>query len=143
MRSRKVGHPLLDLQSTTSSAFTNCASGFNICRGDTGTVNGFLPNSTCCQFQTKRLIPWCIFFLFFFSVIYLPCWLHLPFLQPGPDDGFVELGNLSLQHWPQVLPQPVVVLLQLLLVLFLVQCDQVLILLNCLATSITQTIILE
>lgn len=136
MRSRKVGHPLLDLQSTTSSAFTNCASGFNICRGDTGTVNGFLPNSTCCQFQTKRLIP-------FFLVIYLPCWLHLPFLQSGPDDGFVELRNLSLQHWPQVLLQPVVVLLQLLLVLFLVQCDQVLILLNCLATSITQTIILE
>lgn len=70
MRSRKVGHPLLDLQSTTKSAFTNCASGFNICRGDTGTVNGFLPNSTCCQFQTKRLIPWCIFFLFFFCHLF-------------------------------------------------------------------------
>lgn len=71
----------------------------------------------------------------------LPCRLHLPVLQAGPNDGFIELGNLPLQHRPQVLSEPVVVLLQLLLVLFLVRCDQVLVLLNGLATSITQAII--
>lgn len=64
----------------------------------------------------------------------LTWWVCLPVLQPRPDDGFVELGNLPLQHGPQALSQAVVVLLQLLLVLFLVQRDQVLILLNCLTT---------
>lgn len=82
----------------------------------------------------------CLLFCLLF-VICLLRWHRLPVLQPGPDDGFIELGNLSLQHRPQVLSEPVVVLLQLLLVLFLVRCDQVLVLLNCLAASITQTII--
>lgn len=27
-------------------------------------------------------------------------WLCLPVLQPRPDDGFIEFGNLPLQHWP-------------------------------------------
>lgn len=64
----KLGHPLLDLQSTTSSAFTNCASGFNIYRGDTDTVNGFLPNSTCCQFPTKRFFS-PLFFYYLFALL--------------------------------------------------------------------------
>lgn len=53
-----------------------------------------------------------------------------PVLHPRSDDGFVELGDLPLQHGPQALSQAVVVLLQLLLVLFLVRRDQVLVLLN-------------
>lgn len=97
-------------------------------------VSGFLLSSICCQFQTKRLTPLCCFF-----VICLACCRRLPIPQPGPDDGFIELGNLSLQHRPQVLSEPFIVLLQLLLVVCLVRCDQVLVLLNCLAASITQT----
>lgn len=58
----------------------------------------------------------------------------LPVLQSRPDDGLIELGDLSLQHRPQAFSQAVVVLLQFLLVLLLVWCDQVLILLDCLAT---------
>lgn len=50
----------------------------------------------------------------------LICRRRLPVLQPRPDDGFVELRNLSLQHRPQALSQTVVVLLQLLLILLLV-----------------------
>lgn len=61
-----------------------------------------------------------------------------PVLQPRSNDGFIELGDLPLQHGPQVLSQAVVVLLQLLLVLFLVRCDQVLILLDCLTTPAGQ-----
>ena len=55
---------------------------------------------------------------------------RLPVLQSWLDDGFIELRDLPLQHGPKVLPQPVVVLLQLLLVLLLVRPDQVLILLH-------------
>lgn len=66
-------------------------------------------------------------------------WACLPVLEPRPDDGLIELGNLPLQHGPQALSQAVVVLLQLLLVLLLVQCDQVLVLLNCLPTPTGQT----
>ena len=58
----------------------------------------------------------------------------LPVLQSWLDDGFIELRDLPLQHGPQVLPQPVVVLLQLLLVLLLVRSDQVLVLLHGLPT---------
>lgn len=66
-------------------------------------------------------------------------WLFcLPVFKPGPDDGFIQLGDLPLQHWPQAFPQPVVILLQLLLVLFLVRCDEVLVFLNCLSTPTTE-----
>lgn len=66
--------------------------------------------------------------------------LCLPALQLGPDDGFIELRDLPLQHRPQAFSEAVVVFLQLLLVLFLVQCDQVLVLLNCLTTPTAQRV---
>lgn len=90
--------------------------------------------------QSYRLIKRSIFCVFLSplfcqnSIGCLTWWVCLPVLQARPDDGFIELRNLPLQHGPQALSQPVVVLLQLLLVLFLVKCDQVLILLNCLTT---------
>lgn len=58
----------------------------------------------------------------------------LPVLQPRPDDGFIELRDLPLQHGPQALSKAVVILLQLLLILLLVRSDQVLVLLHCLST---------
>lgn len=58
----------------------------------------------------------------------------VPAFQTGFDDGLVELRDLPLQHRPQVFPQLIVVLLQLLLILSLVRCDQVLVLLDCLST---------
>lgn len=66
--------------------------------------------------------------------------LCLPALQLRPDDGFIELGDLPLQHRPQAFSEAVVVLLQLLLVLFLVRCDQVLVLLNRLTTPTAQRV---
>lgn len=60
----------------------------------------------------------------------------VPVLQTGFDDGLVKLRDLPLQHGPQVLPQLIVVLLQLLLILSLVGCDQVLVLLDCLPTPV-------
>lgn len=72
------------------------------------------------------------------SIGCLTRWACLPVLQPRPDDGFIQLGNLPLQHRPQALSQAVVVLLQLLLVLFLVKRDQVLVLLNGLTTPAGQ-----
>lgn len=50
------------------------------------------------------------------------------------DDGLVELWDLSLQHWPQVLSQFIVVFLHLLLVLLLIGSDELLVLLNGLST---------
>lgn len=82
----------------------------------------------------------CFLFVFFTSThrkgsIGSLAWqARLPVLQPGPDDGLVELRNLPLQHRPQALSKAVVVLLQLLLVLLLVRCDQVFVLLHCLTT---------
>lgn len=61
-------------------------------------------------------------------------WQVLPVLQPRPDDGLIELGDLPLQHGPKALSEAAVVLLQFLLVLLLVRCDQVLVLLHCLST---------
>lgn len=58
----------------------------------------------------------------------------IPVLETGFDDGLVELRDLPLQHRPQVLPQLIVVLLQFLLILSLVWCDQVPVLLDCLPT---------
>lgn len=64
----------------------------------------------------------------------------LPVLQPRPDDGLIELRDLPLQHGPKALSEAAVVLLQLLLVLLLVRCDQVLVLLHCLSTPTVQRV---
>lgn len=48
---------------------------------------------------------------------------RIPVFKPRPNDGFIELRNLPLQHGPQALSQAVVVLFQFLLVLFLVRGD--------------------
>lgn len=121
-----------------------CASGsaINICRGDADSVNGSLLNSICSHFplvsaivqSDEKIIDMCFFFSLQCLLSRQYWWVCLPVLQPRPDDGFIELRNLPLKHRPQAFSKAVVVLLQLLLVLFLVRCDQVLVLLNCLAT---------
>lgn len=123
-----------------------CGSGsaINICRGDTESVTGSLLSPICSHFplgsaiiQSDEKINDLFFNLSLFYQNNIGCltwWVCLPVLQTRPDDGFIELRNLPLQHRPQVLSQAVVVLPQLLLVLFLVRCDQVLILLDCLTT---------
>lgn len=63
----------------------------------------------------------------------------VPVLQTGFDDGLIQLRDLSLQHGPQVLPQLIVVLLQLLLILSLVWCDQELVLFHCFPTPAPHT----
>lgn len=60
--------------------------------------------------------------------------MGVPILDARFDDGLVELRDLSLQHWPQVLSQFVVVFLHLLLVLLLIRSDELLVLLNSLST---------
>lgn len=61
--------------------------------------------------------------VFFGSAAETEAFEGIPVLQPRPDDGFIELGNLPLQHGPQALSQAVVVLFQFLLVLLLVGGD--------------------
>lgn len=125
-----------------------CASGSAInFKGDTEGVNGSLLFSICSHFPFGSAISQSdekIIGMSFFPNFNASChgcltWqVCLPVLQPGPDDGFIELRNLPLQHGPQVLSEAVVVLLQLLLVLFLVRCDQMLVLLNRLPTPMVQ-----
>lgn len=133
------------VQHINTSVCCGSCSAINICRGDTGRVNGSLLNSICSHFPLGSAIiqrDEKINDVFFSgspqscqsSIGCLTPRACLPVLQPRPDDGLVELGNLPLQHGPQALSQPVVVLLQLLLVLLLVRCNQVLVLLNSLAT---------
>lgn len=116
-----------------------CGVAIDICKGDTDTVHGSLLNSICSRLPLASTIIRGDEKINGTSLVKasIGCWgrwLCLPGLQPRPDDGFVELGNLPLQHRPQALPQAVVVLLQLPLVLRLVRRDQVLVLLNGLAT---------
>lgn len=125
----------------TQSVYSGTGSAINICRGDTDSVNGSLLYSICSHFPLGTAIIRSdekINDMSLVKAVLAVCWVCLPVLQSRPDYGFIELGYLPLQHGPQALSQAVVVFLQLLLVLFLVWCDEVFVLLNCLTTSTGQ-----
>lgn len=64
-----------------------------------------------------------------------PLWSHLPLLTVNSEYGLVELWDFPLDHGPEAVPQPVVVLLELLLVLPLLGRDEPPVLLYSLAAS--------
>lgn len=64
-----------------------------------------------------------------------PLGSHLPLLTVNSEYGLVELWDFPLDHGPEAVPQPVVVLLELLLVLPLLGGDKSPVLLHSLAAS--------
>lgn len=64
-----------------------------------------------------------------------PLWSHLPLLTVNSEYGLVELWDFPLDHGPEAVPQPVVVLLELLLVFPLLGRDEPSVLLYSLAAS--------
>lgn len=110
-----------------------CFLAINICKGDTDKANGSQLDFICSHFPLvqqsysvmKRSMV-CIFSAHTRLSNSIGCYLAgscLPVFESRSDDGFVELGDLPLQHGPQALSEAVVVLFQLLLVLFLVRSD--------------------